>query len=45
MRRDDYRSLGGHMDRVRTLDDVVGHEPHRIVRWDSINPWPLASFS
>ena len=45
MRREDYRALGGHMDRIRTLDDVLGEAPHRIVPWDSVNPWPLASFA
>ena len=41
MRREDYRALGGHMERVRTLDDIVGKEPHRIIPWDGSNPWPL----
>jgi hypothetical protein len=41
MRRDDYRALGGHMDRIRTVADVVGREPHRIIPWDGSNPWPL----
>ena len=41
MRREDYRALGGHMDRIRTVEDVVGREPHRIIEWDSTNPWPL----
>ena len=45
MRREDYQALGGHMQRIRTLDDVVGREPHRIIAWDSVNPWPLASFA
>jgi hypothetical protein len=41
MRRDDYQALGGHMDRIRTIDDVLGHDAHRIVDWDGVNPWPL----
>jgi 6-hydroxynicotinate reductase len=45
MRREDYRSLGGHVDRIRTIDDVVGKEPHRIIAWDSNNPWPLERFA
>ena len=45
MRREDYRALGGHMDRIRTLADVVGREPHRIIEWDEVNPWPLADFA
>ena len=44
LRREDYRALGGHMDRIRTLQDVVGAEAHRIVEWDGGNPWPLAGF-
>lgn len=51
MKLDDYRALGGHMDYVRTLDDVL----HRgawhnegapvALEWaglPSVNPWPLA---
>ena len=41
MGREDYRALGGHMDRVRSLEDVIGKEPHRILPWDGSNPWPL----
>jgi hypothetical protein len=45
MRRDDYQALGGHMDRIRSLDEVIGREPHRIIEWDGSNPWPLANFA
>ena len=45
MRREDYRALGGHMDRIRTIDDVLAGDPHRIVEWDAGNPWPLAGFA
>jgi hypothetical protein len=41
MRLADYEALGGHMDRVRTLEDVIGNERVRVVGWDGINPWPL----
>ena len=41
LRHEDYRALGGHMDRIRTVEDIVGREPHRIIEWDSTNPWPL----
>jgi hypothetical protein len=43
MRRDVYAALGGHMDRVRTVDDVLARERHRILEWGSGNPWPLAA--
>jgi 6-hydroxynicotinate reductase len=41
LRRDDYAALGGHMDRVRPLADILAHERHRVVGWDAHNPWPL----
>jgi hypothetical protein len=43
MRRDVYAALGGHMDRVRTVDDVLARERHRIIEWGGGNPWPLAA--
>ncbi|MBA3477416.1 MAG: 6-hydroxynicotinate reductase [Lautropia sp.] len=45
LRREDYRALGGHMDRIRSLEDVTGRETHRIIEWDRSNPWPLAGFA
>jgi hypothetical protein len=42
MRLADYESLGGHMDRVRTVEDVIRNERVRVVGWDGINPWPLS---
>jgi hypothetical protein len=41
MRLADYAALGGHMDRVRTVDDVLRLERVRVVGWDGINPWPV----
>ena len=41
LRRDDYARLGGHMDRVRPLADVLGRERVRVAGWDAGNPWPL----
>jgi hypothetical protein len=41
MRLDDYRALGGHMDRVRTLDDVLASNAYRLVEPAVGNPWPL----
>jgi hypothetical protein len=42
MRRDVYAALGGHVDRVRPVEEVVATERHRIVDALPINPWPLA---
>jgi hypothetical protein len=43
MRLVDYAALGGHMDRVRTIDDVLRQERVRVVGWDGINPWPVGT--
>jgi hypothetical protein len=45
MRLADYEALGGHMDRVRTVQDVIRNERVRVVGWDGINPWPLGAKS
>jgi len=41
MRLRDYETLGGHMDRVRSVADVLRNERVRVVGWDGLNPWPL----
>ncbi len=41
MRRDDYERLGGHVDRIRRLEDVWAAGEHRTIDWQSDNPWPL----
>jgi len=41
MRLDDYAALGGHMDRVRSIADVLRNERVRVVGWDDLNPWPV----
>jgi hypothetical protein len=41
MGREDYARLGGHMDRVRPLADVLGGERYRVAGWDASNPWPI----
>ncbi|HYS14025.1 MAG TPA: 6-hydroxynicotinate reductase [Burkholderiaceae bacterium] len=43
MRRDVYAALGGHIERVRSIEDVLAHERHRVVDWSDGNPWPLAA--
>ncbi|MBK6677174.1 MAG: 6-hydroxynicotinate reductase [Rhodocyclaceae bacterium] len=50
MRLDDYRALGGHMDNIRPIGDVLAHgaahgdgapTQRRIASPDPSNPWPL----
>jgi hypothetical protein len=41
MRLTDYAALGGHMDRVRSIDDVLRNERVRVVGWNGMNPWPV----
>jgi hypothetical protein len=41
MRLDDYRALGGHMSRVRRLEDVLAGADYQVVEAPSGNPWPL----
>ncbi|MEO8082045.1 MAG: 6-hydroxynicotinate reductase [Caldimonas sp.] len=43
MRLADYRALGGHMDRVRRLDEVLAAGGWRLVESAAGNPWPLAA--
>jgi hypothetical protein len=42
MRLDDYAALGGHMDRVQTLDDVLASPRVKGEPWRASNPWPLS---
>jgi hypothetical protein len=41
MRLSDYQELGGHMDRVRAVEDVLRNERVRVLGWDGLNPWPM----
>ena len=41
MRLDDYRALGGHMDRVQQLERVIAAGGWRTVEGAAGNPWPL----
>src|SRR3954469_18923981 len=41
MRADDYRALGGHMDRVRGLDQVLAAGGWRVIGAEPGVPWPL----
>jgi len=40
MRLADYAALGGHMDRVRRLEEVVAQTTHDTIAWKPDNPWP-----
>jgi len=40
MRLSDYRALGGHMDHVRQLADVLAEPRVRRTGWRDDNPWP-----
>jgi hypothetical protein len=41
MRLADYEKLGGHMDRVQTLQQVLDTTRHRMLDWEPSNPWPI----
>lgn len=42
MRVQDYAELGGHMEYVRQLDDVIHRDRHRVVDWaHGTSPWPV----
>jgi hypothetical protein len=41
LRRDDYQALGGHMDSIRTLDDIGRRARVRHAEWREDNPWPF----
>ena len=43
MRLKDYGALGGHMQRVRTVEDVLKNERVRLIGWNGLNPWPVAA--
>jgi hypothetical protein len=42
MRLEDYAALGGHMDRVQRLEDVLTSDRVRSTPWREENPWPLS---
>ena len=41
MRRDDYAALGGHMEQVRPLSEVIAARSQTRVSAPAENPWPL----
>ncbi|MEK9777292.1 MAG: 6-hydroxynicotinate reductase, partial [Quisquiliibacterium sp.] len=40
MRAQDYRALGGHMNRVLSLQDALKAAAYREEPWNPLNPWP-----
>ncbi|MFO1039911.1 MAG: 6-hydroxynicotinate reductase, partial [Geminicoccaceae bacterium] len=42
MRRADYATMGGHLDRVRSLGDIARERGDvRVLEWPAAEPWPL----
>ena len=37
----DYRDMGGHMDALRNLDDILSDTKTKSLPWQGENPWPL----
>lgn len=42
MKLADYQELGGHMESVLQLREVLDNQAERTVRADSANPWPVS---
>jgi len=40
MRLDHYRQLGGHVERIVTVEQALAQARARWLAWDSANPWP-----
>lgn len=43
LRLDDYAAMGGHMDSVVRLPDVLGGDRAATQHWNPDNPWPMLS--
>jgi 6-hydroxynicotinate reductase len=41
MRLTDYQALGGHMGRVRRLEDLLANDEYKLIDPAPGNPWPL----
>ena len=41
MRMTDYRQLGGHMERVRRIEDLLAQSEYKLIDAAPGNPWPL----
>lgn len=43
MQRSDYERLGGHVDDIQSIADVLARAEHRVIDWfDPGSPWPIA---
>ena len=42
LRLDDYAALGGHMDAVRQVGEIVDADRLRVEKWHDRAPWPGA---
>ncbi len=36
-----YAGLGGHVDHVRPVEEVLGLPRPKVAEWNPDNPWPL----
>ncbi|WP_236025089.1 6-hydroxynicotinate reductase [Arenibaculum pallidiluteum] len=45
LRLEDYQALGGHVGKVRSIEDVARTARARVIGWQPGNPWPLAGGS
>lgn len=43
LRLDDYAALGGHMDRVQSIEEVLHNASPRLMDWPADSPWPQAA--
>ena len=41
LRREDYAALGGHLDRIVPLDEVLAGDRLARQAWNEANPWPV----
>jgi hypothetical protein len=42
MRLQDYADLGGHVEYVRRIEDVISSDRHRVIDWShDTSPWPV----
>jgi hypothetical protein len=41
MRLTDYASLGGHLESVVPLSEVLARPLKRVIQQDLVNPWPI----
>ena len=41
MKQEDFRKMGGHMDSIRKLEELVEQREVKVKAWNEINPWPF----